>query len=239
MNISPELTTLIALGSLVVSIISLIYARRVHKFEVEKYTTEQLSKDIIIDLKNTVIAELKDNYVLLSNFSIVNNTSSTEFVRYFSVWLYFKDGNKFLSNYMHVGLDPNGGTCGGNRSLEVINLMDSLGGIETAVVDINSKQRILFDINDMHIIEPAPFAYAWKALTVIPKGLMDELYRRYFQLSKVELIAILHPKQQKVGSSSRFLSVLSYNEEVDLDELSSLFPQFSFEHKGASINEQW
>lgn len=234
MNISPEVTTLIAFASLLVSILSIIYAHRALKFEKDKFAFEQSQKDLIIELDQyTQMAELKNHYVLLSNFRINNGTSVTQFVKYFFIWLSFKDNSRYPAGSMRFGIDANGGTCGSEGSKAFRDLIYSQGGIDSVVTDINSKKRYFFDANNMTSIEPAPHSYAWKVLTVIPKSLLNELAAQSLKISKIELMVILHPQQQKVVSSSTFAypTMPSQSKEFNLEELSSLFPHHSFQYE--------
>jgi len=229
MDVSTQIAILIALASLTVSIVSVIYARKAYKFEVKKFGIEQAKKEFLIDLEKNVITELREYYVILSEFTIQNGTQATQYIRYLTVWLSFKDNSRMLPKYMRICLDPNGGQCGGRfPSMKISEMIDAMGGIETVVLDINTKRRLIFSPTNMVRIDPVPQSYAWKAITVIPKKLLNELYANYLRLKKVEIIIILHPEQQKEGSSTRFVLMPLYDKILSIDELSNLFPKYTF-----------
>ncbi|MBE0681581.1 MAG: hypothetical protein IH589_06675 [Anaerolineales bacterium] len=233
MDVSTEIAILIALASLAVSVISVAYARKAYRFEVNKFRIEQAKKEFVIELEKNVIAELRDHYIILSEFNIQNGTQATAYIRYLTIWLYFKDNSQMLPKYMRICLNPSGGRCGGSfPSMKISDTIDAMGGIETVVVDINTKNRLTFSPTNMVKIDSVPQSYAWKAITVIPKNLLNELYANYLKLDRVEIVSILHPEQQKEGSSTKFPFVLmpQYDETITLDELSSLFPKYTFRY---------
>jgi len=104
MDVSTEIAVLIALASLVVSIISVFYACKAYRFEVKKFGIEQAKKEFLIELEKNVIAELQEHYVILSEFTIQNGTQATTYIRHLTIWLYFKDNSQMLPKYMRICL---------------------------------------------------------------------------------------------------------------------------------------
>lgn len=231
MQTSESVTLLIALVSLVISIFSMLYARRAFQFEIHKFNFEQFSKNVFIELKKTVIGELKCNFVLVTDFRIINRKPETVFVRSFVTSLYFNEFKGLLKRNMRVDLPPDKGIYAGKFfSMDTSRLVKSHGGIRAVVIDLNSKRRLIFDRDKMVAIEPSPSSYAWRAITVIPRPVFEEL-ETHHRLEKLELTITIHPGEHIVCSSSSFAfyGIPKHSGDLKLTELAELFPDHKFE----------
>jgi hypothetical protein len=236
MDLTAEVATLIAIASLIVSAFSVVYARKAYQFEQRKFALEQAKQDLVITMDTNLHARLRDNYVIVSNFSVHNGTSAAEYIRHAWVTVEFKEDKIWSSRYVRISFDANGGkgsvTWWGSFDRRFLDVC--CDQIQVAMMDANINTKLSFSANHMVGIESMSQAYAWRAYIVVPSSLMQEIeFENGLEPRRVEVGVVLHPSQRKTARSTdtSWPVFPAENEELSVDVLSRIFPGTTFEHR--------
>lgn len=221
-----EITTLIvALASLIVSIFSLAYARKVYKFEIAKFQLEQKSQDIFLDFPETIKYEYGKYTILETKLQILNKSSALKLGVYFNVilhfglyWIFPMPRPKPMMTITAGIFDKSAYLSGLKELFNVLNKQES---IRIVIVDAETKERVTFSQDEMKRIEPAPVSYSWKVYTIIPNSIINYLSSQNAELKSLELEFMLHPKEWKSQSSRSFWTSFGTPSQ---DVLSCIFP---------------
>jgi hypothetical protein len=237
-----DFTFWIAIASLLVSVLSFIYARKAYQFEVAKFKFEQSSQDVFLDFPDTLVSRhfdlsnLENPYTVLENNVLISNKSSaSKLAVYFNIMLYFGFYGKkpAISNppklKLTMGLLDSRALSAGLT--EIFNFIESQESIRMVIVDAETNQRVTFSPDKMMKIEPEPHSYSWKVYTIIPNSVIEYLSSQNISLDLVEMELMLHPREWKYQSSYRFRHGSIQSSEV----FQHLFPdeQLLNKHKAA------
>jgi hypothetical protein len=224
MPTKESLPLIIAFVSLVVSILSLVYAREAHKLDVAKFEIEQQSREILLDFTETIIYQHGDYTILETTLQIRNNTFIPKRALNFSINLYFGRYRKYLFHFapmMTLTAEIWKDYVYPSGLIALYSFIDKYDSIRMVVLDAESKERVRFSPDEVKKIDPPPISYLWEVYTIIPRSIIYSLASQNAELNRVGFDLRLYPLECKTKSSSHFLKSLG---PLSDDILSRIFP---------------
>ena len=198
MDTSQTIVLLIAFASLIVSIISMLYARRAHNLDLQKHKSYLEQQDVFINAQKSYEYVHKDTIILLAEVVISNQLSRHTIIRYFSFDLKFLKpivGN-YISKELTFRVKANNGVSWGESDILTFSKEDNaeslvkkyMGTIDSVVRDRKKKSKI--DFLDGLILETVPNVYNWQVIITLPLSLVNEAEEEEYYLN--ELVFNMH-----------------------------------------------
>ena len=185
MDTSQTIVLLIAFASLIVSIISMLYARRAHNLDLQKHKSYLEQQDVFINAQKSYEYVHKDTIILLAEVVISNQLSRHTIIRYFSFDLKFLKpivGN-YISKELTFRVKANNGVSWGESDILTFSKEDN-----SVVRDRKKKSKI--DFLDGLILETVPNVYNWQVIITLPLSLVNEAEEEEYYLN--ELVFNMH-----------------------------------------------
>jgi hypothetical protein len=200
-------TIAVALTSLIISILSFLYARKAYQLDVAKFQIEQSSHDVFLDFTETLKYEYRDYTILETKLQIRNKSSVIKLAVYFNVNLcfgYYWKTPHFSSPKVELSIAIHDKSQLISSRNELFTFLERQEPTRFVVIDAETKREVTFSPDNTKRIEAEPISYSWVVYTIIPQSVIEYLESQEINLDLLKLDMMLHPKEWKSRSSHRF-----------------------------------